>query len=142
MADNTGTNLGTKVRISMSAEVANDLDAFKKGVIEFAEAIGCPKCFSGLECTFESQREFLIGPRFDVRRLEPKHERATPVLAARQVTAPLSAEESFSLDDVLKRIDLVGNRLGRHWESGGLAFCCSGFDITFGQEARLRVEPF
>ena len=51
---------GGAVRISMSAKVANDLDTFKKGVAAFAERLGCPECFSGFDCTFESERDFVI----------------------------------------------------------------------------------
>lgn len=132
---------GNKVRISMSAEVANELDAFKKGVIGFAEEIGCPKCFSGLDCTFESAREFVIDPAVKLRRAEPRHERATLGLGSRAITVPVSTQASYDLGEILERIDLVGNRLGSHWENGGQALCCSGFDITFEREARISVGP-
>ena len=52
---------GGAVRVSMPAKVANDLDTFKKGVAAFAERLGCPECFSGFDCTFESERDFVMA---------------------------------------------------------------------------------
>ena len=128
---------GGKVRVSMSAEVANNLDAFKKGVIRFAEEIGCPKCFSGLDCTFESEREFVITKEFEVRRGVLPQDSVSRGAGTRRVTVPLSQSEEFNLETILDKIDILGKRIGPHWEQGGAALCCSGWDPTFGRETDI-----
>ena len=93
---------GGAVRISMSATVANDLDTFKKGVAAFAEQVGCPECFSGFDCTFESERDFVIDADLDVT---PTEVRTGPSIsrgaAEREVTVPLSPSAEFDLKAIL-----------------------------------------
>jgi hypothetical protein len=136
-AKNHPAGAGGKVRISMSAEVANDLEAFKKGVVKFAEQLGCPECFSGLDCTFESEREFTIGPDGAVTAAVAPKSALSVGAGTRTATVALAPGDEFKLDVILKRIDILGRRLGSHWEQGGQAWCCSGFDVTFGREVRL-----
>jgi len=126
---------GGAIRVSMSAKVANDLDAFKKGVVAFAEQLGCPECFSGFDCTFESERDFVINERYKVTANPAVPGKSFSSGAARrEVSVPMSPSREYNLDWILERIDIIGRGLGGHWEQGGLAFCCSGFDVTFGRE--------
>lgn len=138
MALNT-KQVRAKVRISMPAEIANDLDAFKKGVRAFAEELGCPQCFSGIECTFESEREFRLSPDFEVKQLELADERSTFGGGGGSVDVRLTPEAEFDIDAILKSIDILGRRIGGHWEQGGQALCCSGYDPTFGRESDIEV---
>jgi len=129
---------GGAVRISMAASVANDLDTFKKGVAAFAERLGCPECFSGFDCTFESERDFIIDKKLAVT---PTAVRAGQAVSRgvreRRVTVPIAPSVEYDLKKILKTIDILGKRIGPHWEQGGQAMCCSGFDVTFERELRI-----
>ncbi len=140
ITDDLRKSAGGAVRISMPAAVANDLDAFKKGITIFAERLGCPACFSGYDCRFESERDFVFDADL---KLTPTS--AGPGLAVsrgarqREVSVKLSPAAEFDLDWILEKIDLIGRRFGSHWEQGGQAWCCSGFDITFERELQYVI---
>ena len=126
---------GGAVRISMPAAVANDLDMFKKGITAFAERLGCPECFSGFDCTFESERDFIIDKDLKVRPTSVRPGQAVSRGAGqRETIVPLAPSVEYNLKWILEKIDLLGHRLGQHWEQGGQAWCCSGFDVTFERE--------
>jgi len=132
---------GGAVRISMPAAVANDLDSFKKGVTAFAEELGCRECFSGFDCTFESERDFLLDKNLKVRRTSVRPGQAVSRGAGeRRVTVPLAPAAEYDLKSILKTIDILGRRLGSHWEQGGQAWCCSGFDVTFERELQFIAD--
>lgn len=134
---------GGKVRISMPASVANDLDAFKKGVTAVAEKLGCGNCFSGVDCTFQTERNYVINEKLKVDAVPGTSQgMAVDVTtgASRGITVSMPSRVQFDLDKILKTIDLIGQDLGKHWRSGGLAYCCSGFDITLEQELKYMVD--
>jgi hypothetical protein len=132
---------GGAVRVSMPAKVANDLDLFKKGVAAFAERLGCPECFSGFDCTFESERDFVIDDNLNVQATEVRAGQAVSRGAAkREVTIALAPSAEYDLEAILTKIDIWGKRLGPHWLQGGLAMCCSGFDMTFERELRSTLD--
>jgi hypothetical protein len=132
---------GGAVRISMPAKVANDLDTFKKGVAAFAERLGCPECFSGFDCTFESERDFVIDADLQVAATEVRAGQAVSRGATqREVTIALTPSTEYDLKSILGKIDIWGKRLGSHWLQGGLAMCCSGFDMTFERELRATLD--
>jgi hypothetical protein len=132
---------GGAVRISMPAKVANDLDTFKKGVAAFAERLGCPECFSGFDCTFESERDFIIDEDLSVTATEVRPGQAVSRGAThREVTIALTPSAEYDLKAILTRIDIFGKRLGPHWLQGGPAMCCSGFDMTFERELHAQLD--
>jgi hypothetical protein len=53
---------GDVVRIAIPARAAFELDSLTKVVRNVAELLGCPECFSGANCYFELQRQFLVDP--------------------------------------------------------------------------------
>lgn len=134
---------GGTVRISMPASVANDLDAFKKGITALAEQLGCGSCFSGIDCTFQMERDFVINEKLKVTSVPgaSKGMAVTEIAGpSRGVTVSMPTAVHYDLKKILNVADLIGRNLGRHWQSGGLAYCCSGFDITFGQELNFLVD--
>ena len=132
---------GGAVRISMPAAVANDLDTFKKGIAAFAERLGCPECFSGFDCRFESERDFVLDSDLNVK---PTGVRAGEAVSRgavqRDITIALAPSAEYNLKSILMKIDIWGKRLGPHWMQGGQAMCCSGFDITFEREMQYMID--
>lgn len=127
------------VRITMPAAVAYDLDALQKGIASIAERIGCRACFSGADCTFQLERDFVIN-----EALEPRSAARLPQdpVPFKNVQVNLAPEVSFSIDRLQGAIERIVDKLGH-------SACFSGFDIAFGNEIRvlnvsreLEVEAF
>lgn len=132
------------VRISIPASVAADLGNFHKSIIEILERMGCGKCFSGADCMFHLERDFIINERLEVQARHIDNFIADPspqpnlMLNARPVVRPVTvrmpAKVSNDLDSVLNVISQVAEHLG-------CAACCSGFDIHFQRELDFLVNP-
>jgi hypothetical protein len=50
------------VRIVIPAKVAYDLPVLQKSLMNIAEALGCRTCFSGADCVFQLERNFVVDP--------------------------------------------------------------------------------
>jgi hypothetical protein len=135
---------GGTTRISMPASVANDLEAFKKGITALAERLGCGSCFSGVDCTFQMERDFVIDEALKVAPVPGAgkgmafSEIAGP---SRGVTVSMPPAVHHDLRKILDVADIIAEKLGKHSLSGhGSVACCSGFDITFRQELNFMVD--
>jgi|SRR5664279_288739 len=114
------------VRVTIPAKIAYDLGTLEKGIESLVDKLGCRTCFSGADCTFVHEREFVLGEINAGPRPEPWYESR---FEAHQVTILLSKDVSYDLDAVkgaLKKI--VG--------LGGCP-CHSGLDISFIHELGL-----
>ena len=47
-------------RIVIPAEVAFNIDLVQATVVNLAERLGCPQCFSGANCLFQLERDFIV----------------------------------------------------------------------------------
>lgn len=123
------------VRITMPAKVAYNRELFDATLVDILEELGCRTCFSGADCTFQLEREFVIDPTFRVST-QSLQTRFDSIGTNATVNIRDDIEAAFDLDGVTKILDQV---LG---ELGCLA-CCSGFDITFRTELeRLQSRQF
>ena len=129
------------VRITMPAAVAYNLEAFQKSIGSLAERLGCRTCFSGADCTFLHERNFIINEEGGVRASEPdpspwrdftRYHGPQPD-PWRLATATLPASVSNDLEQIRGVIANVAGRLG-------CPGCCSGFDILFRQELDFVVN--
>lgn len=122
---------GGTVHISIPASVANDLGEFRKSMAAVAERIGCRTCFSGADCTFEIERQFLVSERLELnpQPLPPGAE--SPVGQRTTVTLPRAVA-----NDLSKLQSLVATIAGRL----GCQGCTSGLDILFRQELEFLVD--
>jgi hypothetical protein len=50
------------IRVTVPANVANDLDLFAKMLKNLGDRIGCKPCISGAACFFENERDFVVNP--------------------------------------------------------------------------------
>ena len=53
---------GRPVRIVIPAEVAFNLGHVHEAIDNLARQLGCPMCFSGLDCTFDLARNYIVNP--------------------------------------------------------------------------------
>ena len=118
------------VRITMPAAVAYDLKALQKGIAALVERMGCRTCFSGADCTFQTERDLVISEKLEV---SPSARHFAPDLdgdPAHRVTVNLAQEVRFDLAKVQAAVERVVGKLG-------CPACCSGFDVAFQEEAQI-----
>jgi hypothetical protein len=129
------------IRISLPAKVAYHPDALKNNIVALMENIGCPKCFSGANCLFTAERDFLIDPAGSIAtRVTGPH--PDPWSQSSTVVASLDRAVHHDLDAVLRTVDKVIATIGAHP-------CHSGFDVLYlnelkviGVDARVEVHQY
>lgn len=112
------------VRITIPAAVAYNLEAFQESIGNFVERLGCRTCFSGADCTFLHERDFIIDEKLGVRA-SPQMPWPSPW--SRLATAALPGEVSNNLEQIRLVVSNIAGKLGH-------PNCCSGFDVHFRQE--------
>jgi hypothetical protein len=50
------------IRVTVPANVANDLDLFASMLKDLGGRIGCKPCISGAACFFDNERDFVVNP--------------------------------------------------------------------------------
>ena len=118
------------IRLSIPAKVAYNSDAFGKSIYNLLDELGCPKCFSGVDCYFTNIRDYLVNPSdLSVVPVEAAGN-PTPqpnVYQSSAVQVGLSQKTAFSID----KIELA---LKDIFEEIGCLACCSGQDIFFQEQ--------
>ncbi len=117
------------IKLSIPAKVAYNADAFKKSIYELLDELGCPKCFSGVDCYFETIRDYVLDPSENVvSRSLPTAERFSSIqgkpLASRTLNVGVSAGVSFDIGKIDSAISTIFDEIG-------CLACCSGNDIFF-----------
>jgi hypothetical protein len=124
------------VRVTLPAKVAYDPEALKNSIADALELMGCPKCFSGADCFFQSERTFVLRDekaRFESGPIPDPWATGSAAAPKHQAVVALAPELKYDIDKVLKAIDRVIDTLGGHP-------CISGFDISFRNEITV-VNP-
>lgn len=111
----------------MPAAVAYDLDALQKGIASVAERLGCRACFSGADCTFHIERDFVINEALEAKASLMAPHDPIPIMP---IYANLASEVSFSIDRLQGAVARIADKLGH-------TACFSGFDIAFLNEMRV-----
>ena len=118
------------VRVSIPAKIAYSPDALKKSIAGVLERIGCPRCFSGADCLFQTERRFVLD---DGVKADPDTSPAAgPGPQPWAVTVGVSSRVKYDIDKVFVAVDKVIDLLGPHP-------CISGFDVFFKDELRTIV---
>ena len=123
------------VRVSLPAKIAYSPDALKKSIAGVLERIGCPRCFSGADCLFQTERNFLLddGAKLAAGPVpDPWQLAAGPRPEPWAVSVGVSSRVKYDIDKVFVAVDKVIDLLGPHP-------CISGFDVFFKDELRTIV---
>jgi hypothetical protein len=133
------------IRVSLPASVAYNVEALQKSIAQIVDRLGCTRCFSGADCVFQLERDWVVNEKLEVAAVlspEPVPWRVewaagpepTPWKASsRAASVSLSAKVAFNLADIQKVVTEVAGRLGHPQ-------CFSGFDISFGLEQQLIMN--
>ncbi len=123
------------VRITMPAHIAYNIDDFRDSLTNILEELGCRACFSGADCTFQLEREFVVNPAKQITRY------ATPSRLKRQGSLGRDVLVNVRSPESTYKIDSVFNILDKVFGELGCMACCSGFDITFRTELERVIAP-
>jgi hypothetical protein len=117
------------IRISLPAKVAYQPDALKKNIAALMERIGCPHCFSGADCWFTVERDFLVDPANTITaRLSGPH--PDPWSQSSTVVASLDRAVRHDLNAVFGAVDKVIGTIGA-------CPCHSGVDVLYLNELKV-----
>jgi hypothetical protein len=117
------------VRISLPAHIANDSIKLKQSIHSIVERVGCPTCFSGADCRFQAERDFVVDSEGElaIRNLHPNPSPWRATDANSTVTVALGKTVQFDIEKVFQAVDKVNGLLG-------CPGCHSGFDIQYQNE--------
>lgn len=119
------------VRITIPASVAYDLGSLKTSFASLAERLGCSTCFSGADCRFQMERDFVINEKLAVAAAPGAQELArrdpSPHPWKSGYDVHLPKEVSYDIKAIHGAIEKIVGVLG-------CKACCSGFDLFFRQE--------
>jgi hypothetical protein len=120
------------MRLSLSAAVANDLGALRKGLKDLADRLGHSACATGCnELHLRLERDFVVNRSKSAVALNPQ---PLPPLALPQDPIPWKAVRVTAAGSVLDNIDALSGALEKVLGRLGCPACCSGFDILFQRE--------
>lgn len=119
------------VRITVPVSVAYNLEKFQKSLATIAERLGCLACFSGADCTFQLERDFLLDDRLGLAAAVGRRGAVTD--AGPSVTARITTGVSNNLKLLQRTVATIAGKVG-------CPQCTSGWDIIFQQELK-RVNP-
>ena len=122
------------VRVSIPAAVAYDLATFQKSIASLVDRLGCRTCFSGADCTFLHERDFVIDEKLQVQRSAGASvQLPQDPVPIHRATATLPGKVGDNLKQIQEVVANIAGRLGH-------PACCSGFDILFRQELNFMVN--
>ena len=120
------------VRISLPASVAYSPDLLKKSIGALLGRLGCPTCFSGANCLFQAERDFVIDSKASVLERVALNPQPLPPGERSSVHVALASSVPSNIDKVFKAVDAVIGTLGS-------CPCHSGFDVLYQNELRTIV---
>ncbi|WP_430907052.1 hypothetical protein [Maribacter sp. 2-571] len=117
------------IRLSIPAKVAYNADTFRKSVFNLLDELGCPKCFSGVDCYFTNIRDYLVNPSdLSVTPIEETANLAKPIsFQGNTLNVGLSQETAYNIDKIEVALKDI-------FEEIGCLACCSGQDIFFQEQ--------
>lgn len=122
----------TPMRLTLSASVANDLGALRKGLKDLAERLGHTACATGCnELHLRLEREFVVSRSKAAVMLNPQ---PLPPVALPQDPIPWKSVRVSAPSQVLDNIDALSSTLEKVLGKLGCPACCSGYDILFQRE--------
>lgn len=115
------------IRFTIPASIALDPNGFLGTLDSIAERIGCRKCFSGVDCLFQREKDFHIDESGRAIPTDP-----IPVRQLPTVDLAVHGEALSNIDGIRKVAEIAFGKLG-------CLPCTSGFDILFRNTIRTLV---
>jgi hypothetical protein len=114
----------------MPASIAYSPDALKKSISSLVGRLGCPTCFSGANCLFQFERDYVFDARGNLSDQVALNPQPLPPRADSTVHVSLSSGNRFDIEKIFKAVDSVINLIGP-------CPCHSGFDVNYLNELKV-----
>lgn len=124
IADGISKYQNAPIRVTVAAAVAFNGDAFKTSIAGLMERLGCGKCFSGFDCRFMLQRDYVINPQNKIEEIRNDTPSSLPVVNIR-----IDKATSHDLGKITSLVERLRGKFG-------CLPCHSGFDFRFRNEIR------
>jgi hypothetical protein len=116
------------VRITIPVNVAANIKTLKTTLETIAERLGCRPCFSGADCFFELERNYLIDENAKLRNSLQVPELGVRATASHNagttVNVALSKKAGFSIDTITAAVEKIA-------ELSGHTACATGCNLFF-----------
>src|ERR1035437_9838101 len=118
------------VRVTLPAKIAYEPEALKRTIGGILGRMGCPTCFSGADCHFTNERDFIVDPAGTIAHtamavaseLNPQ-----PLPPRSAITVSLAPGIKSNIEKVYKAVESVIGFIGS-------CPCHSGFDVFYQNE--------
>ena len=121
--------LGT-IRISLPASIAFSLSTLQSTIRTILGKIGCTTCFSGADCQFVQERDFIVESPATGEIAVTVGDNSPAPFSSNIVTVGFGGPAAANINSVLQAVANVANALG-------CQPCHSGFDVSFVKEVIL-----
>jgi hypothetical protein len=120
------------VRVSLPAKAAYNPDLLKQSIGSLLERLGCPKCFSGADCFFTHERDFLIDAKNGISAvaLNPQPLPPEPPPDKAMAVVSLAPGNRYDIAKIFKAVDKVIDIIGE-------CPCHSGIDVLYQNELKV-----
>jgi hypothetical protein len=117
------------IRVTLPAKAAYSPDLLKKSIGSLMEKWGCAPCFSGADCFFTHERDFLIDARDGASAVALNPQPLPPIDGPGHAMAivSLAAGSRYDINKVFKAVDKVIDIIGE-------CPCHSGIDVLYRNE--------
>lgn len=118
------------IRISIPAAVAGNIKILKSSLEGIAEKLGCRPCFSGADCFFQLEKNFIINEKglSSAKAITPVSDVAEKRFAGRPsgktVRIALSGKAGYSIETILASVEKIA-------ELSGHTACATGCNLFF-----------
>ncbi len=116
------------IRVTIPVNVAANIKTLKTSLQSVAERLGCKACFSGADCFFELERQYLIDEKAKLAARVQVPDRGAVDLAARNVGTTvrvgLSSKAGYSIDTITAAVEKIA-------ELSGHVACATGCNLFF-----------
>lgn len=115
------------VRVTLPAKAAYNPDLLKKSIGSLMEKLGCGHCFSGANCLFMHERDFVLD---GVSAVALNPQPLPPVDGPGHAIVSLSAGNRYDIEKVFRAVDKVIDIIGE-------CPCHSGIDVLYRNELQV-----
>jgi hypothetical protein len=127
---------GGPVRLTMAAEIANNVDSLQSGLKNLAEKMGHLQCFTGCDVFhLGMERQFVVN---SINELNPQPLPPGPLDKFGLPQDPVPIVNVLVPTEVMNDIGAINKVAADVLGKLGCAACCSGFDIAF----RRQLDDF
>jgi hypothetical protein len=118
------------VRVSLPAKIAYHPEALKQSIGSLLERLGCARCFSGADCLFTHERDYVVDVKGGISAVTVELNPQPLPPRADHATVSLASGVRYDIDKVFKAVNKVIDIIGS-------CPCHSGIDVLYLNELKV-----